>query len=71
MQFDVYDLAWPAYSYLPLFFEYRFSVEAVRELELGLETGGTRAMAERRWIAQEGLCNQGIRGAVVGVREEV
>jgi hypothetical protein len=44
MLFDVYDLEWPAYLSLPPFFEYRFLVEAVRGLDLGVETGGgTRA----------------------------
>jgi hypothetical protein len=54
MLFDVYDLEWPAYSSLPPFFEYRFSMEAARGLELGIETGGslgnpggTRAERER------------------------
>jgi hypothetical protein len=43
MLFDVYDLEWPAYSSLPPFFECRFSVEAARGLDLGVETGwGTR-----------------------------
>jgi hypothetical protein len=71
MLFDVYDLEWPAYSSLPLFLEYRFSVEAARGLELGVETGGGTRAERGRGIAQEGLSNERIRGAGVGVREEV
>jgi len=45
MLFDVYGLERPAYSSLLPFFEDRFSVEAARGLELGVEigSGGTRA----------------------------
>jgi hypothetical protein len=74
MLFDVYDLERPAYSSLPPFFGYRFSVEAAGVVDLGVGTG--RAMrAERgrgRGIAWEGPWNERIRirGAGVGVREE-
>jgi hypothetical protein len=77
MLFDVYDLEWPAYSSPPPFFEYCFSVEAAKRLELGVATGwGTRGKKGKRkigrggGIASEGSCNERILGAGVGVREE-
>jgi hypothetical protein len=54
MLFDVYDLEWSAHSSLPPFFEYRFSVEAARRLELGVETGGG-TLAERGTVRGRGI----------------
>jgi hypothetical protein len=71
MLFDVYDLERPAYSSLPPFFEYRFSVEAARESDLGVGTGrGMGAERGRGRVAWEDLCHERIRRAGAGVREE-
>jgi len=45
-------------------------MEAARGLELGVKTGGGTKAEKWRGIAQEGLRNERIRGAGVGVREE-